>query len=279
MSSMPPLLTPAGVQSSSAGAQPTRAASGVVAKPARGFQVFRIDGYSWTKTLPGGECISSEPFCVGGRNWQVDYYPNGADASRTDSDAVAVYLRLHSSNAYAHNSYNYRTAAERVRAHLLDLAGTAAYELPAETGVFTPLTTPGHHIKAAAADPETAAPGLGCGNAMFIAKEELERRRQSLLAEDCLAIRCDVGVMMVETVAVGPKQKGHGGRGRNNYTTYDDGDDSDGEDGGRRQQPQDDKEFIRRSRCRTGTAHCVEGTQQRQPSAKHAFIQSSLTST
>nr|CAB3480044.1 unnamed protein product [Digitaria exilis] len=44
----------------------SRAASGVIAKPARGFQVFRIDGYSWTKSrtksLPAGERITSEYF-------------------------------------------------------------------------------------------------------------------------------------------------------------------------------------------------------------------------
>jgi speckle-type POZ protein len=43
----------------------------------RGFQVFvfRMDGYSWTKALPGGECIISEEFNVGGRFWHIDYYP------------------------------------------------------------------------------------------------------------------------------------------------------------------------------------------------------------
>ena len=50
--------------------QLSRSACGAVVKPARGFQVFRIDGYSWTKTLPASVHISSGHFGfgVGGRN-------------------------------------------------------------------------------------------------------------------------------------------------------------------------------------------------------------------
>ncbi|CAO2199859.1 unnamed protein product [Urochloa humidicola] len=63
---------------SAAGAAPaSRSASAVVAKPARGFHVFRVDGYSVTTTFPAGERITSAPFDVGGRCWLVDYYPNG----------------------------------------------------------------------------------------------------------------------------------------------------------------------------------------------------------
>ncbi|CAO2205803.1 unnamed protein product [Urochloa humidicola] len=81
------LLTAAGAT------PPSRSASAVVAKTARGFHVFRVDGYSVTTTLPTGERLTSQPFCVGGRCWFVDYYPNGADASG-DSNAIGVYLRL-----------------------------------------------------------------------------------------------------------------------------------------------------------------------------------------
>ncbi|CAN6285049.1 unnamed protein product [Urochloa humidicola] len=229
----PPLLTAAG------GAPPVRTASAVVAKPARGFHVFRIDGYSLTTTLPPGERLTSEPFYVGGRSWFIDYYPNGTDAS-TDSDAaaIAVYLRLQGTHK-----------KERVRAEykllgLLDPAGTAAYELPAETGVFSY----GVHVDGdAAGDP-------GHGYAAFITKEDLGRRRDILLKEDSLAIRCDVAVAQVETLAVAPKQR-HDGRiivRRSGYDSgggYESPDEYDGshEGGGRRgQQPPDDREFIRR---------------------------------
>ncbi|TVU42833.1 hypothetical protein EJB05_09256, partial [Eragrostis curvula] len=137
-------------------------------------------------------------------------------------------------------------------------AARPAYERPAETGVFT-----------CHEDEDGGAAGkadLGCGCAEFVAKEELERRRGSLLAEDCLAVRCDVGVVQVEATAVVEEQqhkwKGYGnrkgcgpygrrgrgrGRGRGvNYSSYDYSDyDFDGDEGGRLQQPQDDGEFIR----------------------------------
>ncbi|KAL6658995.1 hypothetical protein ACP70R_003035 [Stipagrostis hirtigluma subsp. patula] len=206
--------------------QLSRSASGTVAKVGRGFNVFRIDGYSWTKALPGGERISSDPFVVGGRHWYIDYYPNGTDASVDDSDDIALYLRLH-------NGYN----AERVRAQykfgLLDAAGVDAYELSPETGIFT---CPGRHSQ----EPE----GLGCGYAAFIAKEELERRRESLLQDDCLAIRCDVAVPELSALAVAPKE---------NYSNrHDDSDDSDWEGTRERTQrrrprpPPDDREYVRR---------------------------------
>nr|CAB3482192.1 unnamed protein product [Digitaria exilis] len=40
-------------------------------------------------------------------------------------------------------------------------------------------------------DADTAA---RVGHAEFVTKDELERRRETLLKDDCLAIRCDVGV-------------------------------------------------------------------------------------
>jgi speckle-type POZ protein len=181
-SSAPPLLSAAGA------GQPSRSASCAVAKPTRGFHVFRIDGYSWTKALPGAERISSEVFTIGGHNWYVDYYPNGTDGGKDESDSISLYLRMLT-----------RTGSkQRVRAEykfsLLDLAGNAAYELPSETGVFT----------------ARAADSMGCGYAGFITKVELERRRDRLLREDCLAIRCDVGVTEVVGMLVEANRHGHG---------------------------------------------------------------------
>ncbi|KAL6658994.1 hypothetical protein ACP70R_003034 [Stipagrostis hirtigluma subsp. patula] len=192
--------------------QLSRSASGIVAKVGRGFQVLRIDGYSWTQSLPGGHGVSSQVFTVGGRHWCIDYYPNGADASVDDSDAIALFLRLHS--ARSHNS------KERVRAQykfgLLDAAGVDAYEQCPTTNVFMD--------------------GQAFGYRAFIAKEELERRRESLLQDDCLAVRCDVGVVQLETLAVAPKE---------NSGRHDDDDD----DGERRRPrpPLDDTEYVRRS--------------------------------
>ncbi|CAL5010225.1 unnamed protein product [Urochloa decumbens] len=233
-------------------AQPSRSSSAVVAKPARGFHVFRIDGYSLTTTLPAGERVTSEPFYIGGRRWLIDYYPNGTDASvATDSDAIAVYLRLQGSHV-----------KQRVRAEykfgLLDPAGTAAYELPAETGIFSSLGG-GYDSD----DEATGSGNPGCGYASFITKEDLGRRRESLLKEDSLAIRCDIAVAQLETIAatrklwppppvrrsLSPRVRRRGGYdscGSESPDEYDDGRSHD--DGGRRRQraPPDDKEYIRR---------------------------------
>jgi speckle-type POZ protein len=183
-SSTPPLLSGAG--------QASRSASCAVAKPTRGFHVFRIDGYSWTKALPGGERISSELFTIGGHRWYVDYYPNGTDGAKDDdSDSVSLYLRM----LPAHTGRTQRRAEYKFS--LLDLAGNAAYERPAEPGVFF--------------TGAVVAANLGCGYAGIVTKQELERRRDSLLRDDCLAIRCDVGVTEVDTMTVGPNRHGHGG--------------------------------------------------------------------
>ncbi|CAL5008361.1 unnamed protein product [Urochloa decumbens] len=257
---MSSLLTAAGA------APPVRSASAVVAKAARGFHVFRVDGYSVTTTLPAGERLTSQPFYVGGRCWYVDYYPNGGiddSADSTDSNAIAVYLRLQGTHI-----------KERVRAEykfgLLDSTGTAAYELPAEMGIFS---SPGRAGAGYGGGNESAAGDPGCGYASFFTKEDLGRRREILLKEDSLAIRCDVAVAEVGPLAVAPPVQMHdarmgrgrgmvgrwGGRGRGgygydnycggdyDYESPDEYDDGSHEGGGKRgQQPPDDKEFIRR---------------------------------
>nr|CAB3482195.1 unnamed protein product [Digitaria exilis] len=123
---------------------------------------------------------------------------------------------------------------ERVRAEfkfsLLDAAGDAAYELPAETTVFS-----------VAGGGEAM---MGFGHAEFIAKEELERQRETLLRGDSLAIRCDVGVTVIGVVAVAPKENHHSTRHQD-----DDDEDDDWEGGSRRrrhQPPLDDMEYARR---------------------------------
>ncbi|TVU42832.1 hypothetical protein EJB05_09255, partial [Eragrostis curvula] len=125
------------------GVQPTRAASAVVAKPARGFQVFRIDGFSWTKALPGGKRISSEPFTVGGLVWVVDYYPNGTDASKLDSDYVSLYLRLvDGGDSYMADADHGGRVRAQFKFGLLDVAGTAAQTVSGAGLSASPLGPP-----------------------------------------------------------------------------------------------------------------------------------------
>ncbi|CAL4996815.1 unnamed protein product [Urochloa decumbens] len=235
---------------------PSRSASCFVAKPARGFQLLRIDGYSCTKDLPSGERVTSKAFTVGGRRWCVDYYPNGADASADESGAIALYLRLVGSAASGGGIYDYYPQIKaRVRASykfsLLDLAtGDAAYERPEETDVF----------KVAGSEAAAAGHDAGCGYAAFITRQELE----GMIREDRLAIRCDVGVTEVAPLPpavvadnTSPAARILGGLApRHRYNTHDYmlGDELyyGGLDGWRegigRNQEQllDDKEYIRR---------------------------------
>ncbi|CAL5008369.1 unnamed protein product [Urochloa decumbens] len=173
----------------------SRSTSGVVARVSRAFHIFRIDGYSWSTTLPGGEGVRSS-FTAGGRDWSLGYYPNGADASTPDSGHISLYLRL--------DEHEDRVRAQ-FRFSLLDPA--AAYGLPAATAVFMGPTRYNYYDDddrreyyyddyidedGNEKDPPEE---LGFGYAEFVAKEELERRRDSLLRDDSLAIRCDVAVL------------------------------------------------------------------------------------
>lgn len=98
----------------------SRSAHGVVVSPARGFQVFRIDGYSWSKTIPAGGSINSGHFTVGKRHWLIEYYPNGTDVAK-DTDSISLYLRVAGGGGYE---------KELVRAQykfsVLDHSGVAA---------------------------------------------------------------------------------------------------------------------------------------------------------
>ncbi|RLN04461.1 BTB/POZ and MATH domain-containing protein 5-like [Panicum miliaceum] len=207
MSAAQPLL-------SAAVRQLSRSAYGVVAAPVRGFQVFRIDGYSWTKTLPAGERISSGQFVGGGRRWHIDYYPNGADRDGdSHSDSISLFLR------FAGAGFQKERVRAQYKFSLLDPSGNAAHS---------------------GDEPEE---DVGAGLRDFVTKEELERRRETLLKDDCLVIRCEVSVTELGVLAVAPKES-------HNAKRQDD--DSDWEGGGsessrRRRQPLDDMEYIRRS--------------------------------
>ncbi|CAD6246682.1 unnamed protein product [Miscanthus lutarioriparius] len=180
---------------------------------------------------------ASAVFNVGGRFWHIDYYPNGTDGSSSDSDgSIDLYLRLQ-------NTYKVERVWAQYKFSLLDLAGNDSYELPLETGIFR---STGHNNRG-----EVSPEDPGCGYAGFITKEDLEKRRDSLLKEDCLAIRCDVGVTEVTTMAVGPKNgrpastRNYGGYVYPDGAESPDEEDDGGSHEGKRGEP-DDKEYIRR---------------------------------
>uniref|UniRef100_A0ACD6AKE0 Uncharacterized protein n=1 Tax=Avena sativa TaxID=4498 RepID=A0ACD6AKE0_AVESA len=180
----------------------SRSASSIVAREVKGFHLLRIDGYSETKKLLPGHKLSSQPFIIGGYSWSIDYYPNGRDASAS-SNAISVYLQLTN-----------QTTTQRLllqaqyKFSLLDHAGVDAYELPAVTGSFTsaPLAIPHansyyqHHRNASGLRDggDEAEPGPGCGHERCITTAELERRREHLIRDDTIVLRCDVTVTQID---------------------------------------------------------------------------------
>jgi speckle-type POZ protein len=167
-----------------------RSATRIVAKPANGFHLVRIDGYSQTKRLLPGRKLSSNSFAVGGYSWRVDYYPNGRDVS-ANHKAISVYLQL------AGNHYQQQFLEARYKFSLLDHGGKAAYELPAENGSFVSIPVDNNYAHQYAVG--TFGRGEekpGCGHEEFILKEELEKR-EHLIRDDNVVLRCDVGVTEV----------------------------------------------------------------------------------
>ncbi|KAK1692669.1 hypothetical protein QYE76_009366 [Lolium multiflorum] len=167
----------------------SRSASRAVARAANGFHLLRIEGYSETEMVLPGQRISSEDFTVGDYSWRVDCYPNGRDTS-TKSNAMSVYLQL--------TDQAHRVLRARYKFSLLDRAGNAGYELPAETASFTSVSSMYNYQYRSPVLGAVDEQGPGCGHDEFIGREELERRREDLIRDDRIVLRCDVGVTQIE---------------------------------------------------------------------------------
>ncbi|KAK1692668.1 hypothetical protein QYE76_009365 [Lolium multiflorum] len=163
----------------------SRSASSIVARPVNGFHLLRIDGYSHTKTVLPGQKLSSQQFTVGVHSWRIDYYPNGSDAA-AKPNAISVYLQL------VNHTHQHLQVQARYKFSLLDHAGVPAYELPFETGSFT--SVPPQYLNGVMVNEEQ---GPVCGHEEFIGWEDLERR-ELLIRDDSIVIRCDVGVTQID---------------------------------------------------------------------------------
>ncbi|XBJ07748.1 hypothetical protein VPH35_013211 [Triticum aestivum] len=128
---------------------------------------------------------------------------------------------------------------------LVDHASNAAYELPSQLGTFISVPEVNVYHRHAATGtfggPAEAEPGPGCGLEEFIVKEELEKR-EHLIRNDCLMVRCDVGVTEVATSCLAMDEI------TNDYEE-EDSDDDDGYGAGtprrrRRRRRRDDGEYV-----------------------------------
>lgn len=143
--------------------RPSRSASAIVAVTESGQHLLKIDGYSHTKdAVPTGSNIKSQPFRVGGYDWRILYYPNGANSSF--SDYISLFLQLDSN------------VPQGVRTqHTFSLLDREGRPVPYFTNSGTRIFT-------------------GWGTTAFIRRDELEKSPPRHLQDDCLTIVCDVTV-------------------------------------------------------------------------------------
>ncbi|KAM0876766.1 hypothetical protein ACQ4PT_035950 [Festuca glaucescens] len=71
---------------------PAQTASSIVAETVSGSHVLKIDGYSLLKGLGVNKFIRSATFSVGGRSWQMRFYPDGWDKENADNVSMALFL-------------------------------------------------------------------------------------------------------------------------------------------------------------------------------------------
>ncbi|KAL5204631.1 hypothetical protein ABZP36_009502 [Zizania latifolia] len=66
--------------------------SSIAVSATAGSHLLKISGYSQTKLLGNGECLTSAKFKAAGHTWRILFYPNGYQ--HMDTGAVSVYLDL-----------------------------------------------------------------------------------------------------------------------------------------------------------------------------------------
>ncbi|KAK4491285.1 hypothetical protein RD792_002021 [Penstemon davidsonii] len=60
----------------------------------RGTHSLKIRGFSSTKGIGIGECISSDIFSVGGHLWQIEFYPDGRTVHASGDIYASLFIRL-----------------------------------------------------------------------------------------------------------------------------------------------------------------------------------------
>ncbi|KAF7081461.1 hypothetical protein CFC21_085400 [Triticum aestivum] len=142
-------------------AEHCKISAAIVAESEERSYAFKIDGYWKAKRLvKNGESVTSPPFCVGGHDWILRYYPK-------IFDLVTVFLVLDSADA--------KGVKAKVRFCLLDKDGVRVPSYTFQENVFR------------------GKGSSGGGVGYSIKQEDLERSPH--LIDDCFTIRCDVTVM------------------------------------------------------------------------------------
>ncbi|KAF8733370.1 hypothetical protein HU200_014977 [Digitaria exilis] len=136
---------------------------------------FEIRGYNQHCSGLGiGKYICSTRFTIGGHDWRIRYYPDGA--TEEFKDYVAVHLELMSELTNVRLLYDFK------------LRNNQQQQQAAISS--TVLTSEG--------------PSTTCGTHKFIHKNELANSTSSYLWGDCLEIECEVTVIKDSRVQVPP---------------------------------------------------------------------------
>uniref|UniRef100_A0ACD5V4W6 Uncharacterized protein n=1 Tax=Avena sativa TaxID=4498 RepID=A0ACD5V4W6_AVESA len=154
------------------GITPSQTASAIVAEVVSGSHVLTIKGYSRTKGLGIGKCITSEKFAIGGHDWCIRYYPDGQVME--DADWVAVHLKR-DDNTDEDVKATYKIS-------LLDQDGllVSSHSHTSELRGFSPKG--------------------GWGFNKFIRRTDLEE--SNYLKDDSFSLKCDIAITgVIRTVA------------------------------------------------------------------------------
>ncbi|KAF7009959.1 hypothetical protein CFC21_024437 [Triticum aestivum] len=141
--------------------------------------VFEIDGYSLHKGMGADKFIRSTAVSVGGYEWCIRYYPDGADTHANSLGHVSVYLELLSKGAKVRALYDLRLVD-----HTTGLS-SSVFSVLKSPMVFDSLSTSGT--------------SYSWGLPYFKKKSELEK--SDYLRDDRLVIECDLTVIKEPLVA------------------------------------------------------------------------------
>nr|CAB3462527.1 unnamed protein product [Digitaria exilis] len=151
---------------------------------------FEIRGYNQHCSGLGiGKYICSTRFTIGGHDWRIRYYPDGA--TEEFKDYVAVHLELMSELTNVRLLYDFKlrnnqqqqqaaiSSSDHHHQQLSSSQPAAAYtSISSSTAVLT-----------------SEGPSTTCGTHKFIHKNELANSTSSYLWGDCLEIECEVTVI------------------------------------------------------------------------------------
>lgn len=145
-----------------------------------GSHEFKIDGYSLAKGMGIGRYIASDTFMVGGYAWAIYFYPDGKSVE-DNAQYVSLFIAL------ASEGTDVRALFEL---SLLDQSGKDRHKVHSHFGRF--LESGPYTLKYR---------GSMWGYKRFFKRTALET--SDYLKNDCLLIRCSVGV--VKSYTEGPK--------------------------------------------------------------------------